>query len=187
MAQNGKTEATAPAQAGPKEKADPVAKIMESQEQFKTAVFKELEQLREQNAMLAQATATLADKVASISSNPQAVGQAAATMQNPWTALLLRGLIGDEKKSDPVRLLAEQTENVARIAEAVDRIRSPLDVEGMLAKRLLWRQGLRATAGPGLPRYMTKEELRRYDKYLNQVMGLDEFEGEGEGEQEHLS
>jgi len=157
----------------------------ERDEAFKEAVFKELDEVRKQNAMLVQATAQLAEKVANLSAEPEGQGKVNLKGIDPITALILRGLMGEEKKADPVEMLAKQTENLARIAESVDRIRSPMDVEGMLAKRLLWRQGLRATGTPGLPRYMTKEELKRYDKVLNRNLGLEEWEEEGESD-EHV-
>lgn len=159
----------------------------ERDEAFRQAVFKELDELRKQNAMLAEATAKLAEKLASLPS-PEEQGQGKLGLKglDPITALILRGLIGEEKKTDPVKLFAENTENLSRIAVALDKVRSPPDYEGLLAKRLLWKQGLRASATPGLPRYMTKEELKRYDKLLDKSLGIEEEEGEGE-EHDHLS
>jgi len=121
--------------------------------------------------LMASAIVKLNEKIEAKGSNPKGEGT------SDWIEVL-KDLAGAGKPSS----LEDAAKNVAaltKFAEAMDRFRHPFDYEGAVAKRLLWRQGMRSG---GLPRYMTKEELKRYDKYLDQSLGLEE---EGEEGEEH--
>jgi len=89
---------------------------------------------------------------------------------------VLKDLAGAGKPSS-LEEAAKSVGGLVKFAEEMDRFRHPFDFEGALAKRLLWRQGMRVG---GIPRYMTKLEMKRYDKLLDTAFGLEEEEGEEE-------
>jgi len=119
--------------------------------------------------LMAQAIVKLNEKIEA-KPNPSEGGDAAEWLK------VLKDLSGGEKSS--LEEAAKHVGGLVKFAEEMDRFRHPFDYEGALAKRLLWRQGIRGSA---IPRYMTKEELKRYDKYLDQSLGLEE-----EGGEEHV-
>jgi len=123
--------------------------------------------------LMAQAIVKLNEKIEA-KPNPSEGGGA-----GDWITVL-KELTGAGKPSS-LEEAAKSVGALAQFAEQMDRFRHPFDYEGALAKRLLWRQGMRAG---GIPRYMTKDELKRYDKYLDLSLGLKEEE---EGESEHVS
>jgi len=125
--------------------------------------------------LMAQAIVKLNEKIEA-KPNPSEGGDATA-----WITVL-KELAGGGKPSS-LEEAAKSVGGLVKFAEEMDRFRHPFDGEGALAKRLLWRQGMRVG---GIPRYMTKEELKRYDKFLDQSLGLGEEEG-GEGGEEHVS
>ena len=71
--------------------------------------------------------------------------------------------------------VAKTAEGLVKVAEAMDRFRNPPRMS--YAEALLMKAGMRAA----LPRYMTKAELRKYERQLIAWEGLGE-----EGETEHL-
>jgi len=152
---------------------------LETQERFKEAVFQELETMRKQMAQTVEAVATIAQAVAEMKETrgqPQEQGKKPPDLVTLVTAYLLRDLQGDKK---PVESFTKDIENMARMAEALDRIRNPPDYEGVFAKRVLMKTGTKAITHGGFPRYMTKEELKKYDEYLNKAFGLEEESEEG--------
>jgi len=125
--------------------------------------------------VMAQAIVALNEKIEA-KSNPAKEGT------SDWIAVL-KELAGAGKPSS-LEEAAKSVGGLVKFAEEMDRFRHPFDYEGALAKRLLWRQGMRSG---GIPRYMTKEELKRYDKYFDRALGLEEEEGgEGEEGEEHV-
>jgi len=123
--------------------------------------------------LLAQAVVKLNEKIEAKGSNPSGGGG------SDWMKVLAE-LAGAGKPSS-LEEAAKSVGGLVKFAEEMDRFRHPFDFEGTLAKRMLWRQGMRAG---GIPRYMTREELKRYDKYLDRAFGFEEEEG-GE-EHEHI-
>lgn len=117
--------------------------------------------------LLAQAVVKLNEKIEAKPNPDKAEGD--------WIALLAKLAGGGNPSS--LEEAAKSVGGLVKFAEQMDRFRHPFDYEGALAKRLLWRQGIRAG---GVPRYMTKEELKRYDKFLDRSLGLEEEEGETE-------
>jgi len=125
--------------------------------------------------LMAQAIVGLNEKIEA-KPNPKEGGDA-----SEWL-VTLKELAGGGKESS-LKEAAKSIKGLVKFAEYMDRFRHPYDYEGALAKRLLWRQGMRSG---GIPRYMTKEEMKRYDKELDQMFGLEGEEGGEGGETEHV-
>jgi len=127
----------------------------------------------------AQAINTLAQAIVKLNEKIEAKpNPAKGEGTSDWIGVL-KDLAGAGKPSS-LEEAAKNVESLTKFAEAMDKFRHPFDYEGAVAKRLLWRQGLRSGT---LPRYMTKEELKRYDKFLATSLGVEEEE---EGEAEHV-
>jgi len=120
--------------------------------------------------LMASAIVKLNEKIEAKGGNPKGEGT------SDWIEVL-KELAGAGKPSS-LDEAAKSVGGLVKFAEEMDRFRHPFDLEGTLAKRLLWRQGMRSG---GIPRYMTKDEMKRYDKYLDQMFGF----GEGEEGEEH--
>jgi len=154
---------------------------VETVERFKQAVFQELETMRKQQQQTVEALTTLAQAVAQMKDGQGQPEQPqkgkGASIADVILALLAEDLQG---RRNPVDNFTKNIENMARMADALDRIRSPPDYTGEFAKRVLMKTGTKVITHGGFPRYMTKDELKRYDSYLNRAFGI---EGEGEGEE----
>ncbi|NVM57051.1 MAG: hypothetical protein HWN51_02890 [Desulfobacterales bacterium] len=89
---------------------------------------------------------------------------------------VLGAILGGDKKGASIDDMAKNAESMVRLSEAMDRFRHPSRLG--YGEALLMRAGVRAA----LPRYMTKAEMRKFEK---QVTAWEE--GEEEGEHEHIS
>ena len=89
---------------------------------------------------------------------------------------ILGAILGGDKKGASIDDMAKSAESMVRLSEAMDRFRHPSRLG--YGEALLMRAGVRAA----LPRYMTKAEMRKFER---QVTAWEE--GEGEGEHEHVT
>jgi len=151
---------------------------VEKHERLRDAVEKELETMRKQLQQTVEAVATIGQAVAQMREE-QGKGQAEQGKKLDIVSLLgaflLKDLQGDKS---PVDNFTRNIENMARVAQAIDAIRSPPDHTGELAKLVLMKAGTKAVTHAGVPRYMTKEEMKRYDALLDEAFGLGKEEEE---------
>jgi len=84
-----------------------------------------------------------------------------------------------EKKEGEIDAVVKGAENLARLAESLDRFRNPPRLS--VSDAMLMRLGIRAA----YPRYMTKAELARIEKAAGVFEALEE--GTSAGSTEHVS
>jgi len=140
---------------------DPYAKVMES-----------IEKQNETINQLAKAVLALNDKI-----EAQKASGGGGTNE---VLSILREFAGEGKgSSSNMDSFVRQAEGMARAGAAIDSFRNPYRISP--AEAMLMRAGLDRLRHP-LPRYMSREELRRYEKILGVEGALEGFEeGGGEG------